>query len=190
MVNLLGAGKSYDTSKQVLKENQIVVHHGMGASETRFVVHRVEYQQDRYIYHLINTETREHHQTDLVRPLHEKFGIGMYYNAQQLEFMDGFEVLMLYSETESQTDAKQESQQNEQADQTETASRIVLGNFIVVVYSEKALAVFGDTRPIKEELKALGGRFNPKLSHDGVKKAGWIFQKSKENELRNLLTIK
>jgi hypothetical protein len=36
----------------------------------------------------------------------------------------------------------------------------------------------------------LGGRFNPKLTHEGEKKAGWIFSKSKENELNNLLTFK
>jgi hypothetical protein len=37
---------------------------------------------------------------------------------------------------------------------------------------------------------AMGGRFNPKLNHEGAKKAGWIFQKSKEQELKNLLTVK
>jgi hypothetical protein len=64
------------------------------------------------------------------------------------------------------------------------------GEFQIVYYSEKALAVFGDTKAIKEELKALGGRFNPKLTHEGGKKAGWIFSKSKENELTNLLNLK
>jgi hypothetical protein len=59
-----------------------------------------------------------------------------------------------------------------------------------VDYSEKSLAVFGDTRPIKEQLKALGGLFNPKLTHNEQKKAGWIFSKSKEHEVRNLLTVK
>jgi hypothetical protein len=63
-------------------------------------------------------------------------------------------------------------------------------DFLIVDYSQKALAVFGNTRPMKEELKALGGRFNPKLTHKGTKKAGWIFSKSKEQEVRNLLTIK
>jgi hypothetical protein len=63
-------------------------------------------------------------------------------------------------------------------------------DFIIVDYSPKALALFGDTRPMKEKLKALGGRFNPKLMHEERKKAGWIFAKSKEQELRNLLTIK
>jgi hypothetical protein len=66
----------------------------------------------------------------------------------------------------------------------------VTGDFTVVDYSEKAIAVFGDTRPLKDQLKALGGRFNPKLTHEGGKRAGWIFSKSKEQELMNLLTIK
>jgi hypothetical protein len=66
----------------------------------------------------------------------------------------------------------------------------VAGDFVIVDYSEKALAIFGDTRPIKDQLKALGGRFNPKLTHEGGKQAGWIFSKSKEQEIRNLLAIK
>ena len=64
------------------------------------------------------------------------------------------------------------------------------GDFVIVDYSLKALAVFGDTRQIKDQLKALGGRFNPKLTHEGSKQAGWIFSKSKEQELRNLLNTK
>jgi hypothetical protein len=70
------------------------------------------------------------------------------------------------------------------------APETITGDYIIVDYSEKALAVFGDTRPVKDDLKALGGRFNPKLSYNGGKNAGWIFSKSKESELRNLLNIK
>lgn len=66
----------------------------------------------------------------------------------------------------------------------------VPGDFIIVDYSEKAIAVFGDTKPIKEQLKTLGGRFNPGLTHEGEKKAGWVFSRSKRDELKNLLTIK
>jgi hypothetical protein len=75
------------------------------------------------------------------------------------------------------------------AEPTRTAIDTITGDFLIVDYSEKALAVFGDTRAVKEALKALGGRFNPKLSHEGAKRAGWIFQKSKEGELRGLLAI-
>ena len=329
-VFLLGAKQAYDTSKQVVKENQIVIYHGMGAMQSRLVVYKVEYLNGSFIYHLIDTETRAFNTTDLLRPLHEQFGIGMYYNALEPEFMDPFEVFSLKNEADYKAKAEQEARQKEQerraqlqaigrerlqriipldakaiiiaelhkdesnsmtdyfgyrteniiilgfskhtkdlfsemrkyasnfeetaflaeeneeyehrekyaggegyflgksrysgwivkkerlygdrnqyieryaliagdeanicirvqADNVHAASDTVTGDFIIVDYSEKALAVFGDTRPIKDQLLALGGRFNPKLSHNGGKEAGWIFSKSKENELQNLLTIK
>lgn len=51
--------------------------------------------------------------------------------------------------------------------------------------SEKALAVVGDTRAIKDTLKAIGGRFNAHLTCG----AGWIFSKSKEAAIREALNI-
>jgi hypothetical protein len=63
---------------------------------------------------------------------------------------------------------------------TKGATEAITGDFIIVDYLEKTLAVFGDTRPVKNRLKALGGRFNPKLTHGGRKQAGWIFLKSGE----------
>ncbi|GHT11628.1 hypothetical protein FACS189426_13780 [Bacteroidia bacterium] len=179
-VTVLFSGKTYDTSKQVLSENQIVTGYGYGMSKERYVVYRVENRGDSFIYHLINIETREFTQTDLPRPLSEKFGIGMYYNDETPEFMDAFEVLLLQGEAEYKVQAE-----------TNTATpETVTGDFVIADYSQMALAVFGDTRPIKDELKALGGRFNPRLTHNGEKQAGWIFSKSKEQALRNLLTIK
>jgi hypothetical protein len=61
------------------------------------------------------------------------------------------------------------------------------GSFVVVDYSEKAVAVFGDTKAVKEELKTLGGRFNPFLTREGQKQAGWIFPKTKKTEVESLL---
>ena len=66
----------------------------------------------------------------------------------------------------------------------------VTDNFIIVNYSTKALALFGDTRPLKNQLIAIGGLFNPKLNYKGVKTAGWVFSKKNEQELVNLLNIK
>lgn len=57
----------------------------------------------------------------------------------------------------------------------------------VVDYSEKAIAVFGDTKPIKEQLKELGGRFNPSLNYQGEKRAGWIFSKKQAAKVRELI---
>ena len=55
----------------------------------------------------------------------------------------------------------------------------------LVDYSEKALAVTGDTKPHADTLKALGGRFNAKLSCG----PGWIFSKRKEQEIREALGL-
>lgn len=50
----------------------------------------------------------------------------------------------------------------------------------IVDYSEKAVAVTGDTRAHAGKLKELGGRFNARLKCG----AGWIFSKKKEQEIR------
>lgn len=55
----------------------------------------------------------------------------------------------------------------------------------IIDYSEKAIAVVGDTRAIKETLKTLGGRFNAHLTCG----AGWIFSKSKEDAIKATLNI-
>lgn len=51
--------------------------------------------------------------------------------------------------------------------------------FQIVHYSEKCIALFGDTKPIKEELKALGGRYNANLHPFGEESRvpGWVFPK-------------
>ena len=74
------------------------------------------------------------------------------------------------------------------AEATETAVQPT-GNYTIVNYSEKSVAIFGDTKAIKEQLAALGGRFNMYLTLNGKKCAGWIFQKSKEDDLRRLVNL-
>jgi hypothetical protein len=63
-------------------------------------------------------------------------------------------------------------------------------SFEIVDYSEKAIALFGDTRVIKDLLKAMGGKFNPRLTHNNEKQAGWIFSKTKREELETILELK
>ena len=55
----------------------------------------------------------------------------------------------------------------------------------IIDYSEKAIAIVGETRAIKETLKTLGGRFNAHLTCG----AGWIFSKAKEAAIREALSI-
>lgn len=59
-----------------------------------------------------------------------------------------------------------------------------IGAFKIVDYSEKAFAVVGDTREIKDILKQHGWRFNPSLTVDGSKCAGWIFSKKNLDAVR------
>lgn len=76
---------------------------------------------------------------------------------------------------------KPEPKQNKTTD-TET---IGAKGIQIIDYSKKAIAVVGDTRAIKDTLKTLGGRFNAHLTCG----AGWIFSKSKEATLREVLSI-
>ncbi len=72
-------------------------------------------------------------------------------------------------------------------ERTQRGQTTVHGDFILVDYSDKAIALFGDTKPIKDALHDLGGRFNGRLTHNGQKRAGWIFQKAKETQVRQLI---
>lgn len=69
------------------------------------------------------------------------------------------------------------------------------GPLRVVRYSEKAIAVFGDTKPIKEKLKKLGGKYNPSLksepgNEDCKKIPGWVFPKWKIKKVEESLNVK
>ena len=55
----------------------------------------------------------------------------------------------------------------------------------LVEYSDKAFAIVGNTKEIKDTLKTLGGRFNARLTCG----AGWIFSNSKRVAVRSALAI-
>lgn len=83
--------------------------------------------------------------------------------------------------------AKKSSVKAEKVEEAKEVESVAVEGLEVVDYSEKAVAVFGDTKAIKEQLKELGGRFNPSLNYNGEKRAGWIFSKKKADEVRNLM---
>ena len=319
----LFGGTTTDTQIQVAKENQIVIGYGPGMRQSRYVIYKVEHRADGYMYHMADTDTKEIRRTDILSPLSQKFGIGMYYTDIPAEFMDAFEVAALAGEAEQKAQKKAEAQARAKAehdriaaigaerleclmpadvkgvivaelnktesdhtyDYRETSSiRTVIlgfstttrngfgelrkaahnlpetahlaeynkayehrchdftlgespaygwsihkmshytrkgfidalaytagnednihlespmqertqgqeqataqGEFILVDYSEKAIALFGDTKPIKDRLSDIGGRFNGRLTHDGQKRAGWIFPKAKEAQVREAI---
>lgn len=53
-------------------------------------------------------------------------------------------------------------------------------------YSDKAIVVYGDTKPYSDFFKSHGGYFNPRLREG----AGWVFSKKREDEIREFLGLK
>ncbi len=56
----------------------------------------------------------------------------------------------------------------------------------ILQYSPKAIVATGNTKPIKDRLKALGGAWNARLKHPitGEPLMGWIFTKHKIDKVR------
>ncbi len=92
-VHLLGANRSYDRDEQTVSVNQVVMLEGY--SYDSYVVYEVSRSRWGITYHLINLRTHEFHTSDLIRPLSEKFGIGMYYDDANPKFLDPLETAAL-----------------------------------------------------------------------------------------------
>ena len=115
-VHLLGANRSYDRSVQTVSVNQVVMLEGY--SYDSYVVYEVSRSRWGITYHLINLRTHEFHTSDLIRPLSEKFGIGMYYDDANPKFLDPLETAALLTKarekkTEDDRKAEEERQRNE-----------------------------------------------------------------------------
>ena len=321
-VFLFGANKTIDRTKQVVEVNQIIQLEGY--SYDRYVVYEILKNDWGISYKVINLRTKKFYIADIIRPLKEKFGIGYYYDSENPQFMDSFEVEILLQEAQQKKQAEQQEaeqekkrveevskigrkrfaeifpedaqaviearlKQDESDSQTDyyasrTVRTVILGfskhkrdifsemrkyasnfaetaylaeyyekyehrekysmgsgfylgeskyhgwiikkvpvfdrnkaieeysyiagnednihikpqinhtppsdststgknNCTLVEYSAKAVAVFGDTKAIKDELKSMGGRFNSRLTFNGEKLTGWIFSKSQEQRL-------
>ena len=328
-VHLLGANRSYDRDVQTVSVNQVVVLEGY--SYDSYVVYEVTRDKWGITYHLVNLETHEFHTSDLIRPLSEKFGIGIYYDDANPKFLDPLETAALLtkakekkaeaerkvkeareeyeriakigaerlrpliptdakaaiigtlrvSECDSYTDyydysivrtvilgfskhtrnlfsemrkhaanfegtaylaeynadyehrenysmgdgmylgkhkysgwtvekepicdlekfieryahtagdeanlcMKAPQRETEAQQPTATADLSAL-SLEIVEYSEKAIAVFGDTKPIKDILKDLNGLFRANLTYKGERRAGWIYSKKQEQKVREAL---
>lgn len=82
---------------------------------------------------------------------------------------------------------KKSSVKAEKVQDAKEMETVTVEGLEMVDYSEKAIAVFGDTKAIKEQLKELGGRFNPSLNYNGEKRAGWIFSKKQADKVKELI---
>lgn len=83
--------------------------------------------------------------------------------------------------------AKKSSVKPEKVEEAKEVEAVTVEGLEIVDYSGKAIAVFGDTKAIKEQLKKLGGRFNPSLNYNGEKRAGWIFSKKQADKVKELI---
>ena len=329
-VHLLGANKSYDRSVQTVSVNQVVVLEGY--SYDSYVVYEVTRDKWGITYHLVNLRTHEFHTSDLIRPLSEKFGIGIYYDDANPKFLDPLETAALLTKAKEKkaeaerkakeareeyermakigaerlrplvpTDAKAviigtlrvnecdsytdyydysigrtvilgfsrhtrnlfsemrkhaanfeetaylaeynadyEHRENysmgdgmylgrnkysgwtiekepiydlekfieryahtagdeanlcmkapqtdsDTAGQSTATADLSTLNLEIVEYSEKAIAVFGDTKPIKNVLKGLNGLFRANLTYKGEGRAGWIYSRKQEQKVREAL---
>lgn len=66
-----------------------------------------------------------------------------------------------------------------------TAPKGEAKTLFIVDYSERSFAVIGETKPIKETLSQLGGKFNYGLKCG----PGWIFAKTRMNAVKERLSI-
>jgi hypothetical protein len=59
----------------------------------------------------------------------------------------------------------------------------------VLDYTEKSFVVIGDTKNVKDQLKELGGRYNPNLTHPETKEklAAWVFSKKQKEKIQTFL---
>lgn len=59
----------------------------------------------------------------------------------------------------------------------------------LVNYSDRSFAVFGDTKPIKDLLFDLGGKFNAYLKRNGIATPGYIFPLYRIDNVRKSLNL-
>ncbi len=69
--------------------------------------------------------------------------------------------------------------------ETTSIENMEIGDLKIIDYSEKSFVVTGNTKPIKDTLKDLGGKFNFRLSCG----AGWVFSKTKIVEVKSKLNL-
>ena len=107
---LLFAKKEIDTNKQSVSVNQVVQMEGY--NYPKYVVYKVEKTDWVINYQLIDINTHVFNSTTHIRPLSEKFGIGIYYDDKEPQYMTAEEVATLL--TKAQVKKKLEEQQAEQ----------------------------------------------------------------------------
>ncbi|EOA53748.1 hypothetical protein HMPREF1214_04313 [Bacteroides sp. HPS0048] len=142
-VHLLGANKSYDRSVQTVSVNQVVVLEGY--SYDNYVVYEVTRDKWGITYHLVNLRTHEFHTSDLIRPLSEKFGIGIYYDDANPRFLDPLETAALLTKAKEKK-AEEEKKAKEVREEYERIAKIGTERLRPLVPTDAKAVIIGTLR--------------------------------------------
>ena len=140
-VHLLGANRSYDRSVQTVSVNQVVMLEGYNYDS--YVVYEVSRNEWGITYHLINLETHEFHTSDLIRPLSEKFGIGIYYDDANPKFLDPLETAVLLTKAKEKK-AEAERKAEEEREEYERIAKIGAARLRPLIPSDAKAVIIGD----------------------------------------------
>ena len=142
-VHLLGVNRSYDRDIQTVSVNQIVVLEGYAGGS--YVVYDVTRNQRGFTYHLVHTRTYDFNTSDLIRPLSEKFGIGIYYDSENPTFLDPLETAALLTKAKEKK-AEDERKAKEERDEHERISKIGAARLRPLIPSDAKAVIIGELR--------------------------------------------
>lgn len=122
-VFLLGANKEIDRAEQIVDVNQVIQMEGY--SYDRYIVYEIKKNDWGITYKLINLRTKAFQTADIIRPLIEKFGIGYYYDSENPQYMDSFEVAILLQEAKdkAKTEADEAEKERIRVEQVKVIGR-------------------------------------------------------------------
>jgi hypothetical protein len=84
-------------------------------------------------------------------------------------------------ETKKQQETKQQETKKQETKQPKKSTKEVdlptKKELVLIDYSEKSFAIFGETKKHKGKLKEFKAKFNPFLNFEGGKKPGWVISK-------------
>lgn len=188
-----------------IKIGQILFLNGYGQDEHSHkneAVYKIEGQR----YFTVNMSTLDLSSHEHVRPIEEKFGIGVYYKKGDTLPVEEVEAALIKAQEKREVDnlakieAKKAQEEARAAKIAEGAAegRVNIpdedtpgqapadlgGDIAMLDYSEKAFIVRGEgTRAIKDDLRGLGGFFNFRLQGGPA----WVFSKTKQDKVLNYL---
>ena len=142
-VHLLGANRSYDRDVQTVSINQIVVLEGYAGGS--YVVYDITRDQYGFTYHLVHTSTYDFSTSNLIRPLSEKFGIGIYYDSENPTFLDPLETAALLAKAKEKK-AEEERKAKEAREEHERISKIGAARLLPLIPSDAKAVIIGELR--------------------------------------------